>query len=99
MLEKLLPDNLAKRIKVDAVVDPSLDYTQSPNDIIPVFDGVSGELMREIPNFGLRVSRRKLRALCGEGVDVLVSLNSDGRTSMVLVVASLKITKPPVATS
>lgn len=73
MLEKLLPEDLAARIKVDAVVDPSLDYTQYPNDVIPVFDGVSGELMREIPNFGLRVSRRKLRALCSERVQVQVS--------------------------
>ena len=73
MLEKLLPEHLAARLKTDAVVDPSLDYTQYPNNIIPIFDGVDGEVIREIPSDGLRVSRRKLRALCGEGIDVHVS--------------------------
>lgn len=76
MLETLLPDDLAARLKVDAVVDSSLDYTKYPNNTIAIYDGVSGDLMKEMEIDGpsLRVSRMKLRALCLGGVDVKVSL-------------------------
>ena len=76
MLESLLPDHLAARLKADASVDPCLDYNESPNNNISIFDGKTGKVVREIviDGISLRVSRRKLRALCHEGIDVKVSL-------------------------
>lgn len=71
MLEELLPADLAARLTTDAVADPSLNYTAYPNNVIPIFDGVSGKLLRELPSDGIRVRRRELRALCNEGIDIL----------------------------
>ena len=76
MLEKLLPQHLADRLPIDSVPDPSLNYSEYPNNVTSVYDGPSGKLIREIVSDGkfLRVSRRKLRSLCREEVDVQVSI-------------------------
>jgi 2-polyprenyl-6-methoxyphenol hydroxylase-like FAD-dependent oxidoreductase len=78
MLEELLPSHLADRLQHDAVPDPSLNYSEYPNNATAVYDGPSGKKIRDITSDGkfLRVSRRKLRALCGEGVDVQVKLSA-----------------------
>ena len=72
LLQKLLPVHLSDRIKQDASVDPSLDYNEYPNNMIRIYDGRTGQVLKDLPNeFGsLRVSRRKLRRLCSEGIDV-----------------------------
>ncbi|QIW98657.1 hypothetical protein AMS68_004175 [Peltaster fructicola] len=72
MLRCLLPDDLAARIQSSTAVDPSLDYSQYPNNTVKIVDGVSGDRLKEIPVEGdyLRVSRRKLRALCAEQLDI-----------------------------
>lgn len=72
MLEALLPRHLADRVRVDGVVDPSLDYRTHPNNIISIYDGATGQLVKEVASDGLRVDRTKLRALCAEGIDVKV---------------------------
>ena len=72
LLQKLLPEHLSHRIKQDASVDPSLDYDAYPNNVVRIYDGRTGQVLKELPNESrsVRVSRRKLRRLCSEGIDV-----------------------------
>ncbi|KAK5122589.1 hypothetical protein LTR85_003852 [Meristemomyces frigidus] len=71
LIEQMLPVHLAARLR-EAYVDPSLDFDEYPNNGTRMFNGVTGELIKEMKLEGrfVRVSRRKLRALCSEGVDV-----------------------------
>lgn len=71
MMENLLPDDLTARLK-EAQTDPSLDAPEK--DSLPIYNGLTGEIMRSIPvPRNIRVSRRKLRAFCSQGIDVHVS--------------------------
>ena len=72
LLQTLLPDHLAARIKEAASVVPSLNYNAYPNNVIRIYDGRTGKVLKELPIEleSLRTSRRKLRHLCGEGIDV-----------------------------
>lgn len=72
LLEKLLPPDLAVRIPTEAAVDRSVDYSVPPNNGGYIFDGVSGKLPKDLAVDGriVRVSRRKLRSLCSERIDV-----------------------------
>ena len=73
LLEQLLPHDLAARISTDASVDGSLDYRKPPNNGAYIYDGVTGEILKDLTPANdciVRVSRRKLRALCREHVDV-----------------------------
>ena len=72
LLEELLPPHLAKRIPTDGAVDGFLDYTEPPNNGAYIFDGVTGEILKDLTVTGrmVRVSRRKIRALCREEIDV-----------------------------
>lgn len=72
LLEALLPKHLADRLRLDAAVDPSLDYQKYPNNVIGIYDGATGQIVKEVPSIGLRVDRTRLRALCAEGIDVKV---------------------------
>lgn len=76
MLESLLPEDLVDRIRSYAVVDPSLDFRKYPNSVLPLYDGVMGKLLKEIDSEGIRVSRRRLRTVCGDGIEVKVSVLS-----------------------
>ena len=72
LLEDLLPSHLAARIPTDGSVDGFLDYNQPPNNGAYIFDGLTGEVLKDLTVTGriVRVSRRKLRTLCSEGVPV-----------------------------
>lgn len=72
LMEKLLPEELAHRLIAEASVDPTLDYLTPPTNGSRIYDGVSGEVLKELVVEGrlVRVSRRKLRKLISEGVDV-----------------------------
>ncbi|KAI9720895.1 MAG: hypothetical protein M1812_002734 [Candelaria pacifica] len=82
-LEALLPDHLVARLD-EAKNDPS--YATRDEDIMPIVNGETGELMKNVPlPRAIRVSRRKLRAFCSQEIDVeygkaLVSIifNEDG---------------------
>ncbi|THV68741.1 FAD/NAD(P)-binding domain-containing protein [Aureobasidium pullulans] len=71
LLKSLLPDQLASRIS-EAYVDSFLDWTQSPLDRMRMYNGLTGDIMKDIPIKGqiVRVSRRKLRTFLTEGTDV-----------------------------
>lgn len=72
LLEDLLPPHLAARIVKDGSVDGSLDYEKPPNNGAYIFDGVDGEILKDLTVSGriVRVSRRKLRALCSRDIEV-----------------------------
>ncbi|KAK5139189.1 hypothetical protein LTR04_003801 [Oleoguttula sp. CCFEE 6159] len=48
MLKALLPDELNARLK-EVYVDPDLDYEASPNNVMKVYDGLSGDIMKDVP--------------------------------------------------
>ena len=67
----------------------SLDYQRHPNNGAYIFDGVTGESLKDlaVPDRLVRVSRRKLRMLCQEDVDIkwartldAVTCNEDDHT-------------------
>ena len=68
-LEKLLPADLLARIS-DAQSDPSLPVEE---DFVPMINGLNGRVIKNIavPR-SLRVSRRKMRAFCSQGLDIQV---------------------------
>lgn len=72
LLESLLPPDLAARIETDGSVDPSLDWRTPPNNGALIYDGVDGKLLKDLTPEGrnVRVSRRRLRKLCQEGVTI-----------------------------
>jgi 2-polyprenyl-6-methoxyphenol hydroxylase-like FAD-dependent oxidoreductase len=82
MLEALLPSDLFSRLS-EAQVDPFFDSSKAKGYTVPFYNGKTGEHIVEIPmTNSVRVSRRKMRALCSEGVDInggekLVSISHD----------------------
>jgi UDP-N-acetylmuramoylalanine-D-glutamate ligase len=72
MLKKLLSENIADRLDVDAIVDPTLDCNRYTGC---AFERSGGELVGEVAADGecLRISRAKFRSMCCEGVDIEVS--------------------------
>lgn len=80
-MEKLLPPELMERVIAEASVDRTLDYVTPPTNGSRIYDGVSGEVLKELVSEGrlIRVSRRKLRGLIAEGVEVKVSCPFEGQ--------------------
>src|SRR5436190_8141062 len=79
MLKSLLPEDLCARLN-EAQNDPSLK--PQPQDVVRIYDGRSGQILKELPNPGMiRVSRRKMRALCSQGIDVQASAITGPRKS------------------
>lgn len=75
LIEKLLPPDLMARVIPEASVDKTLDYVTPPTNGSRIYDGVTGEVLKELVSEGklIRVSRRKLRGLIAEGIEVKVS--------------------------
>lgn len=73
ILESLLPDDLRDRWK-EAYVDPTVDFSDPKCKSMQMYNGVTGELMKEIvvPGTMVRVSRRRLRAFLSQQIDVQV---------------------------
>ncbi len=74
MLESILPQNLLAKLR-EAQVDPSFDYEKAGGYSVPFYNGKTGEhiISMPMPN-AVRVSRRKMRTLCSEGIDIKVRL-------------------------
>ncbi|MCJ1255548.1 hypothetical protein MMC24_003364 [Lignoscripta atroalba] len=68
LLESLLPEDLTARLK-EAYNDP---FVETPlQDEIPIYNGLTGKIMKALPiPRTIRVSRRKMRAFCSQGIDV-----------------------------
>lgn len=73
LLEEILPPHLLFRLR-EAYVDSRLDFNEYPNNCTRIFDGTNGQLLLEmpLPDRNVRVTRRKLRSLCSEGLDIKV---------------------------
>jgi hypothetical protein len=73
MLKSLLPEELFARMRT-VQANPHIEYK---NEVMRLYNGNDGKILKEIPTPGvIRVSRKKLRALCSEGLDVIVSNGS-----------------------
>lgn len=80
LLERLLPANLHTRLR-EAQTDPSMDMSgkgdgkvEGGGYMVPFYNGMTGALMKEMPmKDSIRVSRRKMRTLCAEGITIDVS--------------------------
>ena len=70
LLENLLPADLAARLK-EAQNDPFMVHPDK--DTLPIYNGQTGEIMKALPvPRTIRVSRRKMRAFCSQGIEVQV---------------------------
>ncbi|MCJ1250307.1 hypothetical protein MMC30_007533 [Trapelia coarctata] len=68
LLEALLPDDLNDRLN-EAQNDPFLEAPLQ--DELPLINGLTGKVMKALPiPRTIRVSRRKMRAFCTQGLDV-----------------------------
>lgn len=90
LLEQLLPEDILARLR-EAAVDPSFDSSEAGGYLVPFYNGKTGEHIIDMPmKNAIRVSRRKMRKLCSEGLDIkygekLVSVshsNDDGVTAV-----------------
>lgn len=67
-LEALLPPDLRVRLK-EAQNDPFLDAPDQ--DDMKLYNGLDGTILKALPiPRTIRVSRRKMRAFCSQGIDV-----------------------------
>jgi hypothetical protein len=70
LLEHLLPEELLARLK-EAAVDLSFDSSAEGGYSVPFYNGKTGEHIISMPmKNAIRVSRRKMRSLCSEGLDI-----------------------------
>ena len=73
LLETILPENLLARLK-ETAVDPFFDSSAEGGYSVPFYNGKTGEHIIAMPmKNAIRVSRRKMRALCSEGLDIKVT--------------------------
>jgi hypothetical protein len=71
LLEQVLPQHLFDRVYT-AANDPY--FTPPDPGFLPTWNGATGEHLKDVPLLRMiRCSRRKLRALCAENIDVKVS--------------------------
>jgi len=69
-LEALLPTELKDRLK-EAQNDPFWDAPEK--DVFTLYHGLDGTVLKALPiPRMIRVSRRKMRAFCSQGIDVKV---------------------------
>ena len=72
LLENFLPEDILERLS-EAQVDPSFDSSAAGGYSVPFYNGKTGEHIIDIPmKNAVRVSRRKMRALCSTGLDIKV---------------------------
>ncbi|KFZ22699.1 hypothetical protein V502_02820 [Pseudogymnoascus sp. VKM F-4520 (FW-2644)] len=68
LLRQCLPETLFDRLQ-SAANDPY--FTPPDPGVLPTLNGKTGELLKEVPLLRMfRVSRRKFRSLCAEGISV-----------------------------
>ena len=73
-LETLLPEDLLERLP-EAQVAPSLSFgsARAEGYTVPFYNGKTGDHIVELPmKNNVRVSRRRFRNLCSEGIDIKV---------------------------
>jgi hypothetical protein len=72
LLDNILPAELLARIG-EAQVDPSIDSSDAAGYSVPFYNGKTGEHIIAMPMINaVRVSRRKMRTLCSDGIEIKV---------------------------
>jgi hypothetical protein len=72
LLKELLPEELLDKIR-EAQVDPTYDTSNPKGYAVPFYNAKTGEHIVDIPMVNaIRVSRRKMRALCSVSVQFLI---------------------------
>jgi hypothetical protein len=72
LLVNILPAELLERIS-EAQVDPSIDSSDGAGYSVPFYNGKTGEHIIAMPMINaVRVSRRKMRKLCSDGIEIKV---------------------------
>lgn len=70
-LEECLPDELNSLIETCQVDS----HKPSEEDVFPLYNGQSGELMKQLPApYNIRLQRRKLLRLISKGIDIRASI-------------------------
>lgn len=74
LLEALLPVEMRPNLAEEAYVDPTLDWEQSPCNLMRMYNGVTGEIIKDFPVDGklVRVSRRRLRTFLAQEINIEV---------------------------
>jgi hypothetical protein len=91
LLEKLLPADLWNRIH-EAQADPSFNAKDAAEYCIPFYDMKTGKHLKNAPvPHAIRVSRRKMRSFCAQGIEVqygksIVDVQYDDENSTVKAV-------------
>lgn len=76
LLRQCLPEALFDRLQ-SVATDPY--FTPPDPGVLPTLNGKTGELLKDVPLLRMfRVSRRKFRSLCAEGISVEVRAASRG---------------------
>ena len=71
-LKTLLSEDLLAKLR-EAQVDSTYDTSNTAGYPVPFYNGKTGEHILDIPmSNAIRVSRRKMRVLCAEGIDIQV---------------------------
>jgi hypothetical protein len=85
LLKELLPEHLLGKIG-EAQVDPTYDTSNTKGYAVPFYNGKTGDHIVDIPMVNaIRVSRRKMRTLCSEGINIQVSPSSLFQMSWILI--------------
>jgi hypothetical protein len=98
LLEHILPSDLHARL-FEVQTDPSMDMSgkgdgkvEGGGYTVPFYDGNTGALLKEMPmKNSIRVSRRKMRALCAEGIEIEVSMSLGHRVVLELILPVWKV--------
>jgi hypothetical protein len=85
LLKELLPGHLLGKIG-EAQVDPTYDTSNPKGYAVPFYNGKTGDHIVDIPMINaIRVSRRKMRALCSEGINIQVYSYQFSQLSWILI--------------
>jgi hypothetical protein len=72
LLTTLLPEDLQTRLR-EPLCDPSFNSDAAGGYVVPIYDGRTGQHIKDLPMpNAIRVSRRKMRSFCAEGIDIQV---------------------------
>ncbi|KAK4185124.1 hypothetical protein QBC35DRAFT_454601 [Podospora australis] len=69
VITKLIPPNLLEEVNA-AYTDPSYPYDDKEIESIPFYNGLTGQLILNVPSAARRISRTRFRRLCSQGVDI-----------------------------
>lgn len=67
-IQSILPEDIAKDMRI-AYTNPFYPYTND-KERVQLYNGLTGDLLFEVPTVGRRLSRTRFRRLCSRGLDI-----------------------------